>query len=219
MSGQRAVALPLRHVYSVCAVDGEHRKQFSDHLERILASPVFRNSKRYASVLRYVVERALEGNADRLKERTIGVDVFGRPADYDTASDHVVRSAMAEIRKRLAQYYQEDGENSELRIEVQPGSYVPQFREIALQSPVAPDWTEPEVGATPVNQQARQQRVKWWIAAVIGMVALASGKLKESGGTLALVAPEGRVLQLLNLTQMGMIVKVCPTLAAAAAAV
>ena len=173
MSGQRAVALPLRHVYSVCAVDGEHRKQFSDHLERILASPVFRNSKRYASVLRYVVERALEGNADRLKERTIGVDVFGRPADYDTASDHVVRSAMAEIRKRLAQYYQEDGENSELRIEVQPGSYVPQFREIALQSPVAPDWTEPEVGATPVNQQARQQRVKWWIAAVIGMVALA----------------------------------------------
>uniref|UniRef100_Q01XG0 Anti-sigma factor antagonist n=1 Tax=Solibacter usitatus (strain Ellin6076) TaxID=234267 RepID=Q01XG0_SOLUE len=56
-------------------------------------------------------------------------------------------------------------------------------------------------------------------SAGIGMVALASGKLKESGGTLALVAPEGRVLQLLNLTQMGMIVKVCPTLAAAAAAV
>ena len=56
-------------------------------------------------------------------------------------------------------------------------------------------------------------------SAGIGMVALASGKLKESGGTLALVAPEGRVLQLLNLTQMGMIVKVYPTLAAAAAAV
>ena len=56
-------------------------------------------------------------------------------------------------------------------------------------------------------------------SAGIGMVALASGKLKESGGTLALVAPEGRVLQLLNLTQMGMIVKVCPTLAAASAAV
>src|SRR5260370_15513482 len=56
-------------------------------------------------------------------------------------------------------------------------------------------------------------------SAGIGMVALASGKLKASGGTLALVAPEVRVLPLLNLTQMGMIVKVCPTLAASAAAV
>ena len=49
-------------------------------------------------------------------------------------------------------------------------------------------------------------------SAGLGMVALASGKLKESGGKLALVAPEGRVLQLLNLTQMNMIVKVCPTM-------
>jgi anti-sigma B factor antagonist len=52
----------------------------------------------------------------------------------------------------------------------------------------------------------------------ISMVALASGKFKESGGALALVAPAGRVLQLLNLTQMSAIVKVCPTLDAAAAA-
>ena len=56
-------------------------------------------------------------------------------------------------------------------------------------------------------------------SAGIGMVALASGKLKESGGTLALVAPTGRVLDLLNLTQMNAIVKVCPTMDAAAAAV
>jgi anti-sigma B factor antagonist len=55
-------------------------------------------------------------------------------------------------------------------------------------------------------------------SAGIGMLALASGKLKESGGNLAIVAPEGRVLQLLNLTQMTAIVKVCPTVDAAAAA-
>ena len=53
----------------------------------------------------------------------------------------------------------------------------------------------------------------------IGMVALASGKLKELGRSLALVAPEGRVLQLLNLTQMHHIVKVFMTMNAAAAAV
>lgn len=56
-------------------------------------------------------------------------------------------------------------------------------------------------------------------SAGVGMIALASGKLKESGGALALVAPEGRVLQLLNLTQMTNIVRICPTLTAAAAAV
>ena len=56
-------------------------------------------------------------------------------------------------------------------------------------------------------------------SAGVGMIALASGKLKDSGGALALVAPEGRVLQLLNLTQMTNIVRICPTLTAAAAAV
>jgi anti-anti-sigma factor len=55
-------------------------------------------------------------------------------------------------------------------------------------------------------------------SAGIGMVALASGKLREGGGSLAIVAPEGRVLQLLSLTQMQNIVRVCPTLDAAAAA-
>ncbi|PWU06652.1 MAG: hypothetical protein C5B51_11835 [Terriglobia bacterium] len=127
MSGERGLAAP-KSVYSVCELDaGNHRELFAEHLKQILVSPAFRNSKRYAAVLRYVVERALEGNPDRLKERTIGVDVFGRPADYDTSSDHAVRSAMAEVRKRLAQYYQEDA-NSDLRIEIQPGSYIPQFR-------------------------------------------------------------------------------------------
>src|SRR5690242_3761963 len=60
--------------------------------------------------------------------------------------------------------------------------------------------------------------VEYIDSAGIGMLALAAGKLKESGGTLAIVAPEGRVLQLLNLTQLHMIVKVCPTVAAATAA-
>src|SRR5262249_4609459 len=56
-------------------------------------------------------------------------------------------------------------------------------------------------------------------SAGIGVLAMASGKLKEAGGSMAIVAPEGRVLQLLNMTQVSSIVKVCPTVAAAAAAV
>jgi hypothetical protein len=99
-----------------------------EQLERILSSLVFRNSKRNSSLLRHAVERALEGRPEDLKERTIGVDVFGRPADYDTNSDHIVRSVAGDVRRRLAQYYMEPGRETELRIDLQTGSYVPQFR-------------------------------------------------------------------------------------------
>src|SRR6202043_2295265 len=102
------------------------REMVRTQLDLILASPAFHNSKRYTGVLKFIVEQTLEGEGALLKERTIGVEVFHRPPDYDTA-DHVVRSAVAEVRKRLAQYYQED-RRGELRIDVLPGSYVPQFR-------------------------------------------------------------------------------------------
>jgi hypothetical protein len=103
------------------------RGEVRDQLRRILSSPAFQNSKRYAAVLKFIVDQTLMGFGDRLKERTIGIEVFDRPPDYDTATDHAVRSAVAEVRKRLAQYYM-NGAQRELRIEIQPGSYMPQFR-------------------------------------------------------------------------------------------
>ncbi len=104
------------------------RAAIREQLERILASPLFRNSKRYPSLLRYVVEQALEGHGSELKERTLGIEVFGRTPDYDTNLDPVVRISAAEIRKRIAQYYHEPGREEELRIDLPLGSYVPEFR-------------------------------------------------------------------------------------------
>lgn len=114
---------------------GGEQLAITQELERVLASPAFRNSKRYASVLRYIVEQTLSHPGLQLKERTIGIEVFGREPDYDTATDHVVRSALAEIRKRLTQYYLEDGSANEVKIELQPGSYVPHFRTTPAESP------------------------------------------------------------------------------------
>lgn len=96
-------------------------------LERIVESPAFRNSKRYPRFLRFIVEQALLGHADRLKERLLGIEVFDRPPDYDLATDPIVRVAAGEVRKRLAQYYVENSHANELRIQLQPGSYVPEF--------------------------------------------------------------------------------------------
>lgn len=110
----------------VPVTDGE-RDAVRRQMERILANPLFKHSKRYPLLFRYVVEQALEGRASQLKERTLGVDVFGRDPDYDTNLDPVVRVTAGEIRKRIAQYYHMAGHESELRIDLPLGSYVPEF--------------------------------------------------------------------------------------------
>ena len=96
-------------------------------LELVLASDAFVASKQCQDFLRLVVERALAGEVDSLSERMIGVELFGRPADFDTANDAVVRVRAAELRKRLAQYYRETASSPVVQIELPPGSYVPEL--------------------------------------------------------------------------------------------
>jgi hypothetical protein len=100
-----------------------------EQLKRLLAHPLFTNSKRYPVLLAYTVEQALLGNAGELKERTIGVEAFGREPSYDVNLDPVVRTTAAEVRKRLVQYYYSPDHAGELIIELPVGSYVPLFRE------------------------------------------------------------------------------------------
>ena len=96
-------------------------------VERIVSSSHFSSSKRYPSLLRYVVEESLAGRTENLKERIVGIEVFSREPDYDTNDDHIVRNAASEVRKRLARYYQEVGLGDEIRIDLPPGKYVPIF--------------------------------------------------------------------------------------------
>ena len=96
-------------------------------LERILSSHHFRGSRRCQSLLRHITEQTLTGDTQSLKERTLGVEVFSRAPDYDTSQDPVVRATAGEIRKKLAQYYQEPGHESECHIELLTGSYVAEF--------------------------------------------------------------------------------------------
>jgi hypothetical protein len=103
------------------------RAAIEEQLERLLSNRHFSHSRRFPAFLRFVVEKTLSGSTDLLKERTLGIEIFGRHADYDTSSDPIVRVTAAEIRKRIAQYYQEPDHESELRISLDAGSYVPQF--------------------------------------------------------------------------------------------
>lgn len=110
-------------------------------LERIRTSPPFRSSRRCVIFLDFVVQATLDGRFDSLKERTIGIEVFNRDANYDTNQDPVVRGTASEVRKRLAQYYQIAGHERELRIELPAGSYLPEFHvpvEAAVSKPPEP---------------------------------------------------------------------------------
>lgn len=97
-----------------------------ESLQQILHSVPFRSSRQCQDLLKYVVRHSLAEEDNLLRERVIGNTVFGRAPDYDTANDPVVRARMAEVRKRLAQYYQ--GTEDEVRIEILPGHYVAHFR-------------------------------------------------------------------------------------------
>lgn len=108
-------------------------------MNRLLQTSHFNNSRRYPALFRFIVEETLEGRGEFLKERLLGIRVFGRPADYDTASDPIVRVTVAEIRKRIAQYYHEEAHELEMRIELTPGSYQPEF---ILRRTLAPEAVE-----------------------------------------------------------------------------
>jgi len=141
-----------------------------EQLGRLLAHPLFANSKRYPALLAYTVEQSLLGNASELKERSIAVEVFGRAPTYDANADPVVRITAGEVRKRLTQYYYDPSHREELIIELPTGSYVPLFRppERMPQVPEPPvelaevvsEGAAPIVAATP----EAPSKMRWWLA-------------------------------------------------------
>jgi len=138
----------------------EEQQAIRRQLERMVANPLFKYSKRYPNLLRFVVESTLEGHTEELKERSLGVAVFGREPDYDTNLDPVVRTTAGEIRKRIAQYYHEHGHETEVRIELSPRSYIPEF-EIA--GPVE-STAAPAPPAAPLTEPTPARRWPWLLA-------------------------------------------------------
>ena len=147
-----------------------------DELNAILSSYHFRSSKRYPALLEYVVSKTLDGQSGDLKERTLGVEVFDRQPDYDTNADPVVRFSAGEIRKRIAQYYHETGEDSPLQIDLPLGSYVPEFKP----RPAAPtadpqelptDHVKADQAPVQTNRFAFRPYARWALGIVLVLVA------------------------------------------------
>jgi hypothetical protein len=166
----------------------EEKNQVRRQMERLLATAHFKNSRRYPALFRFIVEETLEGRGEFLKERLLGVRVFNRPPDYDTADDPIARVTIAEIRKRIAQYYHEEAHESEMRIELTSGRYEPEFyprkakpaAPVETLAPVAPAAPAP-ITDTPVDPPAQKLSKSWlsplpsWVIAtavlLVGLVA------------------------------------------------
>ena len=102
------------------------------HLQEIIESKAFKGSHRSGQFLQYIVEQAIARRFDSLKERVIGVELFGRSPSYETGEDAIVRVTASEVRKRLLQFYGENGRSAQFYLSLPLGSYVP---EIALAQP------------------------------------------------------------------------------------
>jgi hypothetical protein len=149
-------------------------------LERILTSPEFKASKRCQDFLRFVVERALSGQSEDLKERTVGIEVFRRDPAYSTNTDGIVRINASEVRKRLAIYYADTARCNECRITLPTGSYIPVFSKLQrpAQEPKLVHILQPAMIGTVVDdagvsiapRRLKVRRITAWFAAV-AMVA------------------------------------------------
>ena len=167
--------------------------RIQEALAEMMSSSPFRSSKQSQELLQYIVDKSLSGHAELLKERVIGIEVFGRRADYDTNADPIVRARVAEVRKRLALYYQtEHGKG--VRISVPHGSFKAIFERID-RNPVplssapshGPELSQPpaevEVSAIPrevighdLKPASAKSRIRWWwvmIAAAVVILILA----------------------------------------------
>ena len=136
----------------------------------ILSSRHFKSADRCKQFLQYVVLNKLEGHTERLKERTIGTDVFQRPPGYATGEDPVVRVQAGEVRRRLELYYQETPQPSRVRIELPVGSYSPVFH-WGTASAVKDVKTQP-APAVPVSASRWKSRLVLFSLALVAIAAM-----------------------------------------------
>jgi hypothetical protein len=97
------------------------------HLQDVIEGASFKGSYRSRQLLKYIVDQAIAGHFERLKERVIGIELWGRSPAYDTGEDSIVRVTASDVRKRLQRHYSGDEADSEFRISLPLGSYIPEI--------------------------------------------------------------------------------------------
>src|SRR5580700_3106735 len=93
----------------------------------LLASGIFNRAPNLVQILSYICSKHFEGAPEEIKEYNIAVEALGRPADFDQKRDSIVRVEAHRLRKRLREYYENEGAAHSIQIEIPPGQYAPRF--------------------------------------------------------------------------------------------
>jgi len=147
-------------------------------LERVVASDVFRRAPQLTAFLRFVVEAALKGEADRIKGYTIATEALGRAGNFDPETDPIVRIEAGRLRRALERYYTGEGASDAILIDIARGGYVPTFRRRLIDAADAPALAPPK----PDDVEPPAGRAKTWQAPSIplpitGLLVLAAAAL------------------------------------------
>jgi hypothetical protein len=96
-------------------------------IQRIVSSKAFKTSEVHRNLLNYLAEKSLSGDAQNLKEYTVGLDVFGKPATYDPRQESVVRMHVGRLRQKLTEYYRTEGQADPIIVDLPKGAFTLTF--------------------------------------------------------------------------------------------
>lgn len=169
-------------------------------VRQVAASSYLSRSSRLRDMFMYVCNRVVEDAADEIHEQEVGQEVFGRSPDYDTAADNTVRVHASMLRKRVTQYFENEGAHEPLVIEIPRGNYAPVFRprpaKLQQPEPMADPATVPEPEPqVAVKLPPPPSRAPFWIASALAVLfAATSGLLwrAHAGDDHHAIAPPSR---------------------------
>src|SRR5262247_39405 len=142
------------HDQNSCKLSMEDEKA---ELEAVLASSLFMRTPSLANLLSYLCQKYFQGEADLLKEYTIGVEAFGRAPDFDKKEDSIVRVEIRRLREKLRQYYETEGADHPIRLTIPVGHYVPVFTKDGAAPPQSCT-DSPSPAALPAQVESRGSR-------------------------------------------------------------
>ncbi len=167
------------------------------HVTEIVEGTAFKGSHRSGQFLKYIVDQSIAGHFESLKERVIGMELFGRSPSYDTGEDAIVRVTASDVRKRLLQHYGKYGTPSEFRLRLPLGSYIPEITREGHGEAGQLDASEPhkEPAVSPHDSAAAPQGP----VAISPAVSLTEAALRPTSQITRQLLPWGILLVALNL--------------------
>jgi hypothetical protein len=157
-------------------------------VQRIVSSHAFQKSARMRELLQHITERAIRGHGYELTEQHIGERLFHKPSGYSPLEDSSVRVHARQLRLKLHEYFNEDGRNEPMVVEIPKGSYVPIFRPASSHAPATP---EPQTLPVPVQALQRPAVLPWALAILLAIACfvLLLTRRNQVGASTAVTAP------------------------------